>query len=173
MNKLIISTLLLTSALLSYGQDTALAAQRAALIAERAQLQTILRNSYSEKAIRSRLLRAGLNGGAQRGLGGFGRGKMQEEEKIRGEKLRLTTSISGFTQQIRQIDTLVKNQRRIQNQRKSSAEALERQADASRIQVRARAKSIVESLSDLTKMYENEMLSSEEFVAAKKKLLGI
>jgi len=202
--------LLLGSAGGSYGQSSALTEQLMALKNQKAQLEDILQQSYSPEAIRSRVRGAMLDGGAQVGLGGFGRGKALEEEKIRAEKLQITTLLLPINQQIIQINTLISNQRnennRINEQNRVRAQTISEKvikdyqnrvrksnssqsntasswnsvdnapaaiADEPSEQNRVRAETIVEGLRELNQLYEEGALNNDEFMAAKKILLGI
>jgi hypothetical protein len=171
----------------SYGQSSALTEQLMALKNQKAQLEDILQQSYSPEAIRRRVRGAMLDGGAQVGLGGFGRGKALEEEKIRAEKLQITTLLLPINQQIIQVNTLISNQRnennRINEQNRVRAQTISEEAikdnapaaiaDEPNEQNRVRAESIVEGLRELNQLYEEGALNNDEFMAAKKILLGI
>ncbi|MDA1031739.1 MAG: hypothetical protein O3A56_09835 [Proteobacteria bacterium] len=188
--------LLIGSAGGSHGQSSALTEQLMALKNQKAQLEDILQQSYSPEAIRRRVTRAMLDGGAQVGLGGMGRGKALEEEKIRAEKLQITTLLLPINQQIIQVNTLISNQRnennRINEQNRVRAQTISEEAiakyreslaikdnapaaiaDEPNEQNRVRAESIVEGLKELNQLYEEGALNNDEFMAAKKILLGI
>ena len=194
----------------SYGQSSALTETLMALKNQKAQLEDTLQRSYSPEAMRKRKTSAGLRGTAQKGLGGFSQGVALEEEKIRAEKLQITTLLLPINQQIIQVNTLISNQRnennRISEQNRVRAQTISEKAikdhqnrvrksnssqsntawswnsvdnapaaiaDEPNEQNRVRAESIVEGLRELNQLYEEGALNNDEFMAAKKILLGI
>ena len=174
--KLLISTfvslLLIGFAGSSYGQDFVDTSVVTALKAQKARLEAIRAESFSPEKIRSRKTRAGLAGGGRIGLGGFGAGVSAEEEKIYNERLRLENLIATISRQISELRALSLRQRNVERTKRANEQhALslkQRNAENS-----ARGKSIVEGLSNLNEMHEQGILTDEEFVAAKNKLLGL